>query len=150
MNAIDFLKKEHETAKAAFGKVLQASPEQRGAQWRKLAPELKAHEEMEDVGLYQPLAVDAAGKDERLAEWRQKHQGEVKQVESLIKDIERLDPKADAWLSKIKEVHGSLENHIREEEGDVFPRISRFWDQARLDRAGREMGEMKARKARAA
>ena len=150
MNAIEFLKMEHRTAKAAFGKVLEASPEKRGAEWARLVPELKAHEQMEDAGFYQPLAGDAAGKDARLAEWRQKHEAEVKEVESLIKDIERLDPRADAWLSKVKEVHARLENHIREEEGDIFPRISSFWDQAQLERSGRQMSDMKAKKARAA
>ena len=33
MDAIQFLKQEHEKAKAAFGKVLKAAPETRGQLW---------------------------------------------------------------------------------------------------------------------
>src|SRR5215467_6355269 len=135
MNAIDFLKHEHQTAKAAFAKVLEASPEKRGELWKKLTPELKAHEQMEDAGLYQPLSRDAATKDPRLAGWRQQHQAEVEKVEGL---------------TKVKEVHSSLETHIKEEEGEIFPRIDKVWNAERLERSGREMSEMKAKKARAA
>ena len=46
MNAIQFLKQEHRTAKAAFEKVLQASPAKRGDLWEALTPELEAHEEI--------------------------------------------------------------------------------------------------------
>ena len=84
MNAIEFLKHEHQTAKAAFAKVLEASPEKRGELWKKLTPELKAHEQMEDAGLYQPLSRDAATKDSRLAGWRQQHQAEVEKVEPVM------------------------------------------------------------------
>jgi hemerythrin-like domain-containing protein len=150
MNAIQFLKQEHQTAKAAFRKVLEASPQKRGELWDKLAPELKAHEQIEDAGLYEPLSREAAGQDDLLAGWREEHDAEVEDVESLIEEIGRLDPEADAWLEKVEEVHSSLETHISEEEGDIFPRIAAVWDEARLERAGTEMSAMKSKKARAA
>ena len=43
MDAIEFLKHEHQKAKAAFAKLLEASPDERGALWKELQPELKAH-----------------------------------------------------------------------------------------------------------
>jgi len=150
MNAIEFLKHEHQTAKAAFTKVLDASPEKRGELWKQLTPELKAHEQIEDAGLYQPLSRDAATTDPHLAGWRHQHQAEVEKVEGLMKEIERLRPEDQQWLAKVKEVHSGLETHIKEEEGEIFPRIDKVWDAQRLDRSGREMSEMKAKKARAA
>ena len=56
MDAIQFLRQEHQTAKAAFEKVMQASPKTRGDLWQKLSPELEAHEQMEDACLYEPLS----------------------------------------------------------------------------------------------
>jgi len=85
-----------------------------------------------------------------LAGWRQKHQAEVEKVEGLMKEIERHRPEDQEWLTKVKEVHSSLETHIREEEGEIFPRIGQVWDAARLMRSGQEMSEMKAKKMRAA
>jgi iron-sulfur cluster repair protein YtfE (RIC family) len=150
MDAIQFLKQEHQTAKAEFEKVLQASPKARGGLWEKLSPELEAHEQIEDACLYEPLSREAGGKDPKLAGWRQKHQDEVDEVEDLISEIESLAPEAEEWLTKVKEVHGSLEKHIQEEEGEIFPRISKVWDDARLKQAGTQMKEMKSKKADAA
>ena len=39
-------------------------------------------------------------------------------------------------------MHASLESHIREEEQDIFPRISKAWDETKLEHAGTEMQEM--------
>jgi hemerythrin-like domain-containing protein len=143
MDAIKFLKQEHKKAKAAFEKVLKARPERRGDLWEDLSSELKAHEQIEDACLYEPLSEDAQGKDPLLAGWRQKHDHEVKKVEDLIGEIEELDSEEAEWLGKVKEVHASLETHIKEEEGDIFPRISKVWDKARFEEAGADMDEMK-------
>ena len=146
MDAIQFLKQEHEKAKAAFEKVLKAAPESRGQLWTKLQPELEAHEQIEDACLYEPLSRDAGKTDSKLADWRKKHQNEVDKVEGLIKDMGELDPEDASWLTKLKAVHASLESHIREEEQDIFPRISKVWDETKLKQAGTEMKEMKAKK----
>ena len=150
MNAIQFLKQEHQKAKAEFRKVLNAPPDERGELWETLAPELKLHEQIENACLYEPLARDAQGGDETLARWQREHQQEVEKVEDLMDEIEDLDAEDDEWLDTVKEVHASLEAHIQEEEGTIFPRISRVWDGSRLDQAGRQLEEMKSRKAGAA
>jgi iron-sulfur cluster repair protein YtfE (RIC family) len=146
MDAIQFLKQEHQKAKAAFEKVLKAAPESRGQLWSKLQPELEAHEQIEDAGLYEPLSRDAGKTDSKLADWRKKHQNEVDKVEGLIKEMKELNPEDASWLTKLKAVHASLESHIREEEQDIFPRISKVWDETKLKQAGTELKEMKAKK----
>jgi iron-sulfur cluster repair protein YtfE (RIC family) len=146
MDAIQFLKQEHQTAKAAFENVLKAAPETRGQLWTTLQPELEAHEQIEDAHLYEPVSRDAGKTDPKLADWRKKHQNEVDKVEGLIKDMGKLDPEDASWLTKLKAVHASLESHIREEEQDIFPRISKVWDEKRLTQAGTEMKDMKAKK----
>ena len=150
MNAIQFLKQQHEEAKAAFGKVLQASPDQRGALWDELKPELEAHEQLEDACLYEPLSREAGPKDAKLTAWRQQHQGEVTKVESLIKSLEGLLAEDARWLNKVQEIHAGLLSHIREEENNIFPSVVTVWDDSRLRQAGMEMEKMKARKARKA
>src|SRR5262249_51980267 len=130
VDAIEFLKEEHQKAKAAFGKLLDAAPAQRGRMWEELQPELKAHEEMEDVCLYSPLAEEGPS-DSTLAEWvSDGHEEEVSEVENLIEKTKRLDPKDEGWLSIVKQIHTALENHIRTEEGGIFPRIGKVWDHA--------------------
>jgi len=146
MDAIQFIKQEHTKAKAAFAKLLEAAPAKRDAIWNELKPELKAHEEIEDACLYGPL-LDEGPSDAKLLEWVSgKHSDEVEKVENLIEQTESLDPKDGGWLTIVKEVHSGLEQHILQEEGEIFPRIAQFWDKDKLTQAGEEMSEMKAEK----
>lgn len=146
MTAIEFLKQEHQKAKAEFEHVLKASPDSRGQLWTKLQPELEVHEQVEDECLYAPLSHDLGKTDLKLVDWRKKHQNEIDKVEGLIKDMEELEPEDAAWLTKLKAVHAGLESHIREEEQEIFPRISKVWDETRLNKAGTDMKKMKATK----
>ncbi|HSE06529.1 MAG TPA: hemerythrin domain-containing protein [Methylomirabilota bacterium] len=146
MDAIQFLKQEHDKAKAAFGKLLSAVPAERGAIWKELAPELKVHEKVEEQCLYGPIARDGVS-EPALSEWvSDRHQDEVHEVEGLIEETESLDPEDERWLVTLRQIKSALENHIRQEEQDIFPRVGRIWDRARLEEAGRQMAESKAEK----
>ncbi|HEY7435200.1 MAG TPA: hemerythrin domain-containing protein [Methylomirabilota bacterium] len=146
MNAIQFLKQEHEKAKRAFEQLREAAPAERGALWRELEPELKVHEKIEEQCLYGPIARDGAS-DPVLSEWvSDRHQDEVHEVEGLLKEVAGLDPEDGRWLVTVRQIQAALENHIRQEEQDVFPRIGEIWDRARLEEAGREMSESKTEK----
>ncbi|MDP9276113.1 MAG: hypothetical protein M3O99_11030 [Chloroflexota bacterium] len=48
MNAIEFLKQEHQNAKEKFQEVEQADAGERGDLWKQLKPELQIHEHIED------------------------------------------------------------------------------------------------------
>ena len=63
-----------------------------------------------------------------------------------MEDMAALAPEDAPWLAKLKTVHASLAKHIREEEQDIFPRINKAWDETKLEHAGTEMQEMKAKK----
>lgn len=147
MDAIEFLRQEHRKAKAAFEELLAAGPAQREEKWKGLKPELKAHEKIEEQCLYGPIARDGAS-DPVLSEWvSDRHQDEVHEVEGLIKETEGLDPGDRRWLATVGQIKTALENHIKQEEQDIFPRIGKIWDRTRLEEAGREMHLSKAEKA---
>jgi iron-sulfur cluster repair protein YtfE (RIC family) len=146
MHAIQFLKEQHGEAKAGFQKVESAPANQRRSHWQKLRPELELHEKMEETCLYGPVARERQV-DEMLASWERTHHQEVQEAESLIKKIDGLDPANDEWLQTVKKLRGALEEHIRKEEGEIWPKIERIWDSARLEEAGREMEAMKSQKA---
>jgi iron-sulfur cluster repair protein YtfE (RIC family) len=145
MDVIQFLKEPHQNAKTAFSGIEHAlSPTTRAQLWRDLKPDLEAHEQAEDACLYGPISQDSAVKDQRLVTWRQQHQAQVHQVAEMIKTLDTLGFDNPRWLSTLGELRASLESHIRQEEEDIFPRIRSCWDGIRLERAGREMEEMKS------
>jgi iron-sulfur cluster repair protein YtfE (RIC family) len=146
MNAIQLLKNEHETAKRMFGQIQAARPEQRGELWAKLKPELKVHEQMEEEALYGPVAREVGSRDQTLKDWQEHHQEEVTELEGLIEDIGEFDPTTDQWMERVEELQETLEHHIQEEEGDIWPRIQKAWDQSKLEKAGQQMEALKREK----
>jgi iron-sulfur cluster repair protein YtfE (RIC family) len=142
MQAIQLLKQQHGEAKAAFQEIETAPASGRRALWGKLRRELEMHEQMEEKYLYGPVAREAQG-DSTLASWESTHMHEVQEAEMLIKEIDRQDPSGDAWLATVKKLRGALEQHIRKEEQEIWPRIERVWNPARLEEAGRQMEAMK-------
>ena len=148
MDAIQFLKHQHQEAKAAFGKLFDAAPARRGPIWKKLEPELKQHEQIEEICLYRPIARVGGAADAQLSGWvAEGHPEEVHEMEGLLQEAKGLDPEDERWLAAILQIRAALEKHIGEEEQDIFPRVARIWDGARLRRAGHEMSEMKEKKA---
>ena len=145
MNAIRFLKQQHGEAKAGFEKVESAVAGQRRSHWETLRPELKLHEKLEETCLYGPVANEPQA-DASLANWEATHHSEVEEAERLIKSIDRLDPASDEWLQTVKKLRGALEQHIRKEEGEIWPKIEQVWDSSRLEEAGQKMEAMKAAK----
>jgi hemerythrin-like domain-containing protein len=146
MNAIQFLKNEHDKAKRAFAEIQAASGSQRAQLWANLEPELKTHEQIEEEALYGPVAQEVGPKDESLKEWQEQHHEEVSEAEALIEEIDDLDPSADEWIEKVEELKETLEHHIQEEEGTIWPRIEQAWDRSKLEHAGQQMEMLKQQK----
>jgi hemerythrin-like domain-containing protein len=146
MNAIELLKNEHEKAKKAFRDIQAASADERAHLWETLEPELKMHEEMEETALYGPVAQEVGSREPKLKEWHEHHHGEVVEAVTVIKEIDGLDPMSDEWIEKVEELQEALEDHIEEEEGDIWPRIQRAWDQSKLEQAGQQMETLKRQK----
>ena len=148
MNAIQFLEREHDKAKAAFGKLMAAAPADRGRLWKALQHELKAHEEVEEACLYGPIEEEGVD-DEKLTAWvSDLHEEQVSEVEELIEQTDQLDPREPSWLATVRKIHEALARHIRQEEGEIFPRISTVWGAERLEKAGVQMSDMQGKAAR--
>jgi hemerythrin-like domain-containing protein len=142
MHAIQFLKEAHGQAKAAFQKIEGAPAHERRALWAKLHPELELHEKIEETCLYASVAREVQA-DRELTQWATAHHQEVQEAESLIEEINRQDPADERWLATVKKLRGALEQHIRKEEGEIWPKIERVWDAPRLEDAGRQMESVK-------
>ena len=146
MDAIQMLKQEHEQAKKMFAEIERANGDSRGQLWKRLKPELKIHEQLEEAALYGPVAREVASKDAKLSEWEEHHREEVGELESMIQEIDELEPSDPEWLENVKELRQTLEHHIEEEEGEVWPRIERVWDHTKLAEVGEQMATMKRQK----
>jgi hypothetical protein len=135
MNAIAFLKEQHEETKRGFQGIKQGRPEQRGTLWAALRPKLRLHEQLEETHVYGPAAQDARVTDP-LAHWPARHQEEVREAERLMETINRQPAGEGDWMRSVEQLRTALERHIQEEESKIWPAITRVWDERRLDEVG--------------
>ena len=144
MDALEVLREMHVEAKATFQQIEQASPEQRGALWAKLRPELKVHEELEERFVYDPVTRDVDGRDSVLSAWDQEHHQQVEEAEALMSELGRLEPREDQWIERFRALRQMLDSHIRQEETEVWPRIRSAWGPAKLEQVGAQVQAAKA------
>jgi hemerythrin-like domain-containing protein len=136
MNALEILKQMHEEAKAAFQKLEQASPEERGALWAKLRPELTAHEQMEERFVYDPAVQQVGGRDPLIPARHELHEQQVKQATSMMDQIGELDSRDARFIEMVKQLHQTLGQHIEMEENEFWPHIRQAWGSEKLEEAG--------------
>jgi hypothetical protein len=129
MNAITFLKEQHEEAKRGFQGIERGGPEARGTLWAALKPKLKLHEQLEEAHVYGPVAQDARVTD-RLASWPARHQEEVREAERLMDTVDRQPAGGAEWMSSVEQLRTALERHIQVEESEIWPAIARALQRA--------------------
>lgn len=144
MDAIQYLERQHDVARSRLAGLVEALPRRRRTLWTALRVDLAWHEQIEARWLYEPIARERIS-DPALSEWiTDRHQDEAHEIETLMREMDDLDPEDESWLVTARQVRAALEHHMRQEEQDIFPRIPRIWDRSRLEEAGREMSESRA------
>jgi hypothetical protein len=144
MDVLQELRQAHDKAKSMFMEIERANPDQRGALWDKLRPELTAHEQYEERFVYGPVAKDADGREPDLTTWDERHHAQVRTMSTLIDDVGQLDASSDRWLVTLRDLQSSLEQHIDQEEGEIFPKIAVVWDANRRAQVGDQVAAKKA------
>jgi hypothetical protein len=121
MDAIEFLTQEHDKAQATFRRILQTSPDQRGAIWDELQPELEVHEQIEEACLYEPLSNDGKSTDVKYTAWKQQHQAEGRALDGLVQSLNGLLVQGPRWLGQVQAIYASFATHIRKRKTTFSP-----------------------------
>lgn len=118
MPIYEFLKKDHEVVKQLLEQLLESSPnatKRRRDLLQRLHDEIIPHMRAEEKVLYDPLK-DISGMEDAVLDAYEEHIN----VESILRELETMDPSIDRWSAKVKVLKESLENHIKEEEEELF------------------------------
>jgi hemerythrin-like domain-containing protein len=126
--------KEFEKAKAASHRKEQS---QKAALVEQICTELKIHAEIEEEIFYPAVRKqidDSDLMDEALVE----HTG----AKDLIAQLETMDPAEDLYDAKVTVLGEQIDHHVKEEEGEMFPRAKK----AKVDtaRLGAQMEKRRA------
>ena len=145
MNALTLLKADHARMRKLLDE-LETTTE-RGVKTRSelfatIKGELTIHEAIEEEIFYPALMEMAKTRDITLESYEEHHV-----VDLLMGELEDLDVADETWGPKAKVMKENVEHHMAEEEGEMFAKTRRVFDDAELDELGRRM---EARKATAA
>ena len=119
-----------------------------GGQRREIAEtiirELAIHSEIEKLHLYPTLRESLGEEGQRLSEQSlEEHQ----EIEEILAELDRSVAEASTqpFAERMRAVMRDVKQHVEEEENDIFPRLRRALDLARLEEMGERMGQAKGR-----
>ncbi len=83
---------------------------------------LLAHSQAEDEVLYARLEEEE-DTEELIAHAREEHQ----QVEDLLEELGEIEDD-DVWMERFEELKGAVQDHVKEEERELFPKARKLLD----------------------
>lgn len=139
MNAISLLMKDHKDVKALFAQY-EGLSDRSFATKKKLADqichELTVHTQVEEEIFYPAVRRpihDGDLMDEAIVEHAS--------AKELIAQILAMDPSEDLYDAKVTVLSEQIEHHVKEEEGDMFPKVRKTG--VDLDALGEEIAARK-------
>lgn len=108
-----------------------------------LTAALDVHELIEEKILYPALKPHAETRDIVLEGFQEHHVADI-----LVKELHQVAKDDEQWGAKFKVLQESLEHHIKEEEGTMFPGARRVLSAEELKELGARMRKLKAQEER--
>jgi len=141
MNALELLKKDHETVKGILDQLEdtnERATKKRSELFAKLKEELSTHETIEEEIFYPALREHEEAR-EIVNEAYEEHQ----LVDYVLEDMSELSPDEEAWSAKLSVAKENILHHIKEEEGEMFKRARGAFDKTELEDLAVQMEERK-------
>lgn len=146
MDAIEMLKAQHREVESLFKKYDgKGDAAQKGKQhiFQEIADALAMHATIEEKHFYPAVKVKRT--EDILLEALEEHLG----IKRVIADLLKIDSSDETFDAKIKVLKEQVEHHVEEEEGDLFPKVTKIFDVQELTAIAEQMqGTMKTLQAK--
>lgn len=129
MNAIDLLTQQHRAAEHLFDRLGRLEPGDllgRQELFARIADLVALHTALEEDHLY-PRAEQF-----RKPDAQSEALGEHEQLKRELSDLLQMDPMDPAFSVKLASLRDALEEHMEEEETELFPALEQLLDEAEL------------------
>jgi len=141
MNALTLLKRDHTEIKAMLSDLedtTERAEKTRTEGLAKMKHELGIHEAIEEEIFYPALKEHPKTKDIALEGYEEHHV-----VDTIIGELEAVEPSDEVWMAKFSVLKENLEHHISEEEDEMFPKVEQVFEDEELQELGERMQERK-------
>ena len=141
VEAIEMLKQDHDKVEQAF-KAFEKGDHADMAACRQLimavCQDLKAHSTLEEEIFYPPVR-DVMEDDDIMNQALVEHETAKMLIEQL-ENMQEDDPNFHATFTVLGEY---VRHHVKEEEGEMFPKIRELFDEGQLEQLGKELESAK-------
>ena len=142
MLATDILKQEHRQAESLMTQLKEAEGQDSSASYRPIFEKLKTallmHMRAEEEIFYP--AVKNADLEDEVVEAYDEHAG----AKALLVQMNELDPTTPEFQTALTELMTSIEHHVGEEEGEMFPTAEEELGEARMQELGVQIEQLKS------
>jgi hemerythrin superfamily protein len=136
MNALKMLKQQHRDVEKLFKQFEAAkSVEPQRKTFIKIADALAVHATIEERHFYP--SVKEKQTEEILLESVEEHL----EIKRAIADLLEMDAGDEQFEAKMKVLQEDVQHHVEEEEGELFPKVERLFDEEALEVIGAAMEE---------
>jgi iron-sulfur cluster repair protein YtfE (RIC family) len=135
-NVIELLKQDHREVEELFSQFENTNDK---AVLEKICEELDLHTKVEEEAVYPPLRSEVQG-GPAMAEHAEKEHAEARQLIGRVRRTEDTERLAEL----VSELKSAVEEHVDEEESEVFPKMEDEMGDARLREIGTEVEGLKA------
>jgi hemerythrin superfamily protein len=133
MNAITLLTEQHRQVETLFEYVAESEGEEKQELFVELADLLAMHATIEERHFYP--AVRDKQTDDLVVEALEEHL----EVKRLLADLLRVDVGDGSFDERLEEIKEQVQQHVKAEEGELFPMVRRLLDSDALETIGRDM-----------
>lgn len=128
---LTMLKADHKKVKALFAEFEDATARKREDLARTAIQDLEVHAELEEALIYPAIRAGIADA-EVMNEAKEEHH----LVHVLIAELKALEPSDDAFKAKFSVLGELVKHHVKEEEGEMFPRAQKAkidWEELKAE-----------------
>jgi hemerythrin-like domain-containing protein len=127
-----------------FQRFDQAQGEQRREIAERIIRELAIHSEVEKLHLYPRLCESLGEEGQKLSEHSLEEHQEIEEVLAEL-DHSLGDAATQPFAARMQAVMRDVKQHVKEEENEIFPKLRRALELARLDEIGERMEQARGK-----
>ena len=142
MDAVTLIKKDHQAVESLFARYEKLKPRayrQAGEIRDRVCRELTIHAEIEEQILY-PATREVRGETEEMIQEAEEEHAEAK---AAIAELQGLSPESVKFPGAMGKLIGGVRHHVKEEEGEMLPKLRKGMARDDLEGLGKELAKAK-------
>jgi hemerythrin superfamily protein len=143
MKVTNILMKDHRLVSGMI-RALELTPRVNGIVRKSLFNQIRhsllVHSQAEEEVFYPAVRNLRIGQSESLVSEANREHGRIR---DLLNEIDGLDPISDEFDTKVADLKSTIQHHVEEEEGTIFPLVERQWTSEQLEQSGRKLHQRK-------